>query len=73
MSNYDFVDGIFAAAGVILTSVLIYAIALGVADAKNEKACLEQGYPLATTTWDFEGYCMNLDGVVTGKVEKLKN
>lgn len=71
MSNY--VDVIFATVGITLGLVLIYTIVLGVADARNEKACLELGYPLATTTWDLEGYCMNLDGVVTGKVEKLKN
>lgn len=37
----------------------------------NEADCLEMGYPKTNTTVGLKGYCMNLDGAVTGKVVPL--
>lgn len=44
----------------IVTPVLAYAKA----------KCLEQGYPRASITWNLQRYCINLDGVITVKVDK---
>ena len=38
------------------------------ADAK----CLSQGFPKYSVTWNLDAYCLNFDGAVTTKVEKLK-
>ncbi len=37
----------------------------------HETKCLEKGFPKTDTTVTLTGYCMNLEGVVTAKVEKL--
>ena len=37
----------------------------------NESACLSKGYPETRTTISLDAYCLNIDGVVTGKVVKL--
>ena len=36
-----------------------------------EQKCLSSGYPKSTVTWNLEGYCLNLEGTVTVKVDKL--
>ena len=46
-------------------------LVVAVASLRNEKACLEAGYPRTSTTWDLQGYCMNLEGSVTVTVDKL--
>jgi len=33
--------------------------------------CLKAGYPQSRVTWNFERYCINLDGTVTIKVDNL--
>ncbi len=38
----------------------------------NESECLAKGYPKTNTTVSLDGYCTNIEGAVTGKVEKLK-
>ncbi len=40
-------------------------------EAINSSECLEQGYPESKTTLFLDGYCINLDGAVTGKVKPL--
>lgn len=37
----------------------------------NETKCLEKGYPVTNTTVTLTGYCMNLEGAITTKVDKL--
>lgn len=37
----------------------------------HERDCYEKGFPEVKTTVGLQGYCMNIDGAVTGKVEKL--
>jgi hypothetical protein len=71
MRDWDAVDWIFASFFVFLFILLSYTTAVSVASEINKKACLEAGYPKQSTTWDFEGYCMNLEGTVTVGVEKL--
>ena len=56
---------------VLTALIFIWAVAAGVRSASIQKSCLDAGYPKHEMTWDFEGYCMNLEGAVTGKVEKL--
>ena len=38
----------------------------------TERECLSKGYPKAEVTIALERYCLNLDGSVTTKVERLK-
>lgn len=33
--------------------------------------CLEAGYPKATVTWNLKAYCMNMQGAVTVRVDRL--
>ena len=56
----------------LVALIFIWAVAAGVMSARIQKSCLDAGYPKSEMTWDFEGYCLNLEGVVTGKVEKLQ-
>lgn len=37
-----------------------------------ESECLKKGYPKAKVDYKLDAYCINLEGVVTGKVEELK-
>ena len=34
--------------------------------------CAKRGFPKAEVLWNLDTYCMNLDGAVTTKMEKLK-
>ena len=38
--------------------------------AYTESKCLEKGYPRSAVTWDLKQYCMNLEGIVTIRVDK---
>jgi hypothetical protein len=38
-----------------------------------EAGCLEKGYPEATVVWNYKAYCINLDGMVVGKVVSAKS
>lgn len=52
---------------------LLYALFwLAPSDMANEAACLAKGYPKTSTDWKGNGYCMNLEGTVTVKLEALK-
>ena len=70
----DFIEGLailfFAVFGVFIAVLLIWAIPATIVGMRVEKACLEQGYPNSSVTWDFQGYCMNMEGAVTIRVEK---
>lgn len=57
----------------LLFIFFFWSITLVVVAAKAEKTCLEAGYPSSKITWDYEGYCLNIDGAVTGTVEKLSD
>lgn len=37
-----------------------------------QSECAKQGFPKSMVTWNLDTYCMNLDGAVTTKMEKLK-
>lgn len=60
------------ALGVVLTVFILYSFIFLVANARNEVQCLKKGYPEVRTTWNLEGYCVNIDGAVTGVVEELE-
>lgn len=60
------------ALGVVLTVFILYSFIFVVVHAGNEVECLEKGYPDVRTTWNLEGYCVNIDGAVTGVVEELE-
>ncbi len=40
--------------------------------AVNQADCLRAGYPESRVTFNFERYCLTLDGAVTVKVEAVK-
>lgn len=62
---------IFGALGLLIVVMLyLFFVVLPVSVVATEK-CLEAGYPKSAVTWNFKRYCMNLDGTVTVKVEKL--
>jgi hypothetical protein len=50
---------------------VVTLIVYGLAQAINSKKCLELGYPESTTTWNFDGYCKNIEGAVSGITVKL--
>lgn len=54
-----------------ILALLIYLLVLAGFGLNGEAKCLERGYPAAVTTWKFDTYCTNLDGVVYGKVVSL--
>jgi hypothetical protein len=55
--------------GVVFVYTLLVIMPLSLyADMK----CAEIGYPKSKVTLDLSRYCMNLDGSVTVKMEKLK-
>lgn len=56
----------FAILVVLLTFLLIVPFTL-----HTQAQCLESGYPEARVTWKLDRYCMNLDGTVTVKVDKI--
>jgi hypothetical protein len=39
----------------------------------TEAKCLERGYPKSAVTWNLKGYCLNLDGSVTVKVDSVED
>jgi len=47
----------------------IFGVLTGV-KAHVKKQCLEAGYPKSAITWDFDGYCMNLEGTVVVRIDK---
>ena len=52
----------------IMSVLLGYVLILLVVIAAAKVDCLENGYPETTITWNLKTYCINLDGVVVGKV-----
>jgi len=55
-----------------VVGLLIYIICIWMpVHLSNEADCLEMGYPKTNTTIGLKGYCMNLDGAITGKVIPL--
>ncbi|GAG03234.1 unnamed protein product, partial [marine sediment metagenome] len=37
----------------------------------NEADCLKMGYPETSTSITLDGYCMNIEGAISGKVVPL--
>ena len=71
MKYWDGLDWVMASIVTAFTILLVYSIIFGVKAVIVEKDCLEAGYPKYAVSYDLEGYCMNLDGNVTVKVNKL--
>ena len=69
MNMFDFFCDRVVPLAVLLLAVWLVCVIASAALTKAE--CLEKGYPKSTINWKFEGYCLNLDGAVTGKVDKL--
>lgn len=40
--------------------------------AQAERECLNKGFPEAKVAYNFESYCVNIDGVITKRAEKLE-
>ena len=38
----------------------------------TEGQCLEAGYPKSAVAWNLKRYCMNLEGTLTVRVEKME-
>lgn len=56
----------------IVGAFMLFMIFIFAPVAMNAEArCLEAGYPEFRVTWKLDKYCMNLDGTVTVKVDKL--
>jgi hypothetical protein len=53
-------------------SILVALLTYAPANAMARADCLRAGYPRATVTWDFQRYCLTLDGVVTVRVEQVQ-
>lgn len=59
-----------SALGLIIVLILFVVVPrVAYVDAK----CLEAGYPKSSVTWNLKGYCLNLDGDVTGKATRLED
>ena len=37
---------------------------------ETDRRCLAAGYPKSSVTWNWETYCLNLDGSVTVRVDR---
>ncbi len=62
---------LYAVLGLILLIILFLMLIYLPIKTINLSECLEQGYPESKTTLFLDGYCINLDGAVTGKVKPL--
>ena len=65
----------FGALALILTPIILFLlftlfVVMPVSLATNAE-CLRNGYPKSEVTIGLERYCMNLNGTVTVKVEKI--
>lgn len=70
---FDFWEKVFLASMAIVFGTIALSIVLYMPyRLYAESECLKQGYPKASVTYDYEAYCMNLDGNIVIKVEKLK-
>ena len=54
-------------------ALFIYGVAMIPVAALADKKCIEAGYPKSRVTWDFEAYCITLEGAVTVPVVKMKD
>ena len=54
-----------------ITFILYIVLVGGPTYLSAEAECLRKGYPKAAISIGMERYCMNLDGSITVKVEKL--
>ena len=52
----------------VIALLFLILVTYGTALAVTEKQCAERGYPESKVTWDLQGYCINIDGVVKGVV-----
>lgn len=68
----DIEGTIFPIIFTLLAFLLVAAMALAVVSAYADMKCAEAGYPNSKVTINFASYCMNLDGSVTVKMERLK-
>jgi len=68
-----FIDALLGGAVVFVMVVLLYfLLVLTPVRAWADGKCAERGFPEVKVTWNLDAYCMNLDGAVTTKMEKLK-
>lgn len=51
-------------------SLFSFIFIVGVVEANAQIDCLDKGFPKYVVTWNFDSYCISLDGVVITKVEK---
>lgn len=58
---------------ITVSVILVYLLVFLFMAAKIDAKCLEKGYPKAAITWNFKGYCLTIDGVITPRVEELIN
>ncbi len=75
MNKIGYVIGVLG--GLLLSSIMLMLLwvmfAVLPVGLINEIDCLEAGYPKAYTTINLQGYCLNLDGSITGIVHKLSD
>ena len=60
--------GFLATVAILMLMVLLFILSYAPFDAINKKECLELGYPESKTTWDYQGYCLTQEGMITPKV-----
>lgn len=56
----------------LLVAILVWIGVMGIALAKARAECLKQGYPHTAVTWQFDAYCIGLDGQTRTEVKPLK-
>jgi hypothetical protein len=65
-------ERIFFTIAILIATVGTYIIlVLAPLELYAKSKCLEAGYPKTAVTWNWQVYCINLDGSVQVKVTKL--
>ncbi len=58
--------------GVMFLGSIVVVFIYGPRSLSVDRQCLQSGYPHSKIDYHLDGYCMNLEGTVTVKVEKVK-
>jgi len=68
--KYDIVETLMIAAMIVAIFLLAAILAYAPYNMHADKQCLEAGYPSAKITYDFEYYCVGIDGAVFDRVKR---
>ena len=71
--TYDQEETVFKVVATIVVVLMLWLFSVVAFKLAAHAKCLESGYPEVKIAWNYKTYCVNLDGMVVGKVVTVKS